>query len=472
MVGTHLLPPNLLKLFAPRPPLPYLKPTGRDPDFPLKSLSTKRAPQPIRVTDTLTQIRDERDEQERKAVEEGEKPDVKVDGQVEGEDEGLKGQGVDTDKADEAEQKLEQDEAAADEKKPTSEGGEPDSASKAKSKQKAMANDNKENPTGFTLSEEEKFQQRRRERLRRREEAMAKKYDPAADEEICGDPYKTLFVGRIPLDVTEKELLREFEIYGPLERIRLVTDPETGKSKGYAFMVYERERDMKAAYKDADGLKMHGKRLLIDVERGRTVKGWKPRRLGGGLGGRIKKLKGGVPAPDPIASFGPPGFGGPGGFGPPGRGGFRGGFGGGGFGGRGGGGFGGRGGFGGPPRGGFGGGRGGFGGGYGGPPGGGMPPPGGYGGRGGFQGGGVGYSGMGGGGGRGGYGGGGGGGMGPPGGGGGAPGFQGVSAPDSGYGSRGGGEKRGYGEGPGGGGGYGGPPGGGYGGGEEKRMRY
>lgn len=29
---THLLPPNLLKLFAPRPPLPYTKPVGRDLD--------------------------------------------------------------------------------------------------------------------------------------------------------------------------------------------------------------------------------------------------------------------------------------------------------------------------------------------------------------------------------------------------------------------------------------------------------
>lgn len=30
--GTHLLPPNLLKLFAPRPPVPYARPLGRDPD--------------------------------------------------------------------------------------------------------------------------------------------------------------------------------------------------------------------------------------------------------------------------------------------------------------------------------------------------------------------------------------------------------------------------------------------------------
>jgi U1 small nuclear ribonucleoprotein 70kDa len=32
MPGTHLLPPNLLKLFAPRPPLPYSRPLDRDID--------------------------------------------------------------------------------------------------------------------------------------------------------------------------------------------------------------------------------------------------------------------------------------------------------------------------------------------------------------------------------------------------------------------------------------------------------
>ena len=40
-----------------------------------------------------------------------------------------------------------------------------------------------------------------------------------------------------------------------------------------------------AAYKHADGKKIDGRRVLVDVERARTVKGWLPRRLGGGLGG-------------------------------------------------------------------------------------------------------------------------------------------------------------------------------------------
>ena len=37
-----------------------------------------------------------------------------------------------------------------------------------------------------------------------------------------------------------------------------------------------------AAYKHADGKKIDGKRVVVDVERGRTVKSWKPRRLGEG----------------------------------------------------------------------------------------------------------------------------------------------------------------------------------------------
>lgn len=67
-----------------------------------------------------------------------------------------------------------------------------------------------------------------------------------------------------------------------------------------------------------------GKRILVDVERGRTVRGWKPRRLGGGLGGRPKK------EPESFGRGPPAGGGGGGG------GGMRGGGMGGGFGGRGG----------------------------------------------------------------------------------------------------------------------------------------
>ncbi|CAA2958788.1 U1 small nuclear ribonucleo 70 kDa-like [Olea europaea subsp. europaea] len=110
------------------------------------------------------------------------------------------------------------------------------------------------------------------------------KYDPNSDPNISGDPYKTLFVARLNYETTESRIKREFEAYGPIKRVRLVTDRETSKPRGYAFIEYMHTRDMKAAYKQADGKKIDNKRVLVDVERGRTVPNWRPRRLGGGLG--------------------------------------------------------------------------------------------------------------------------------------------------------------------------------------------
>ncbi|EPQ54285.1 RNA-binding domain-containing protein [Gloeophyllum trabeum ATCC 11539] len=375
MPGTHLLPPNLLKLFAPRPPLPYTRPVDRDID-------RVRPKNVSGVGHILAQLKEDKT--------------TELMNQGEGE-EGME------------------------------EGEEP----------------------AFTLAEETKRQLRREERKKKKTEefkAALAAYKPADDPEAVGDPYKTLFIARLHKNATESDLRREFESFGPIERVRIVRD-KRGRSRGYAFIVYERERDMKAAYKESDGLRIMGKQILVDVERGRTVRGWKPRRLGGGLGGRVK------PEPAGFISGPPPGRGGGfrGGLGGGGRGfgdrgGGRGGFGdrggGRGFGDRGGGFRGGRGGFGGRGGGGF---RGGFDGGrdeFGG----GGRGGGGFGGRGGFRGrgGGIGYQSGG--------------------------GFH--DGPPNGYGGQGDGP--GFGGPPGGGfggggGGYGGPPGGGYGRGDLKR---
>ncbi len=48
----------------------------------------------------------------------------------------------------------------------------------------------------------------------------------------------------------------------------------TGKPRGYAFVEFEHKNDMKTAYKMADGRKIEGRRVLVDVERGRTVPNW------------------------------------------------------------------------------------------------------------------------------------------------------------------------------------------------------
>ncbi|KAH7162366.1 U1 small nuclear ribonucleoprotein of 70kDa MW N terminal-domain-containing protein [Dactylonectria estremocensis] len=148
-------------------------------------------------------------------------------------------------------------------------------------------------------------------------------YKPNEDPNVRGDAFKTLIVARLSYDADERDLEKEFGRIGPIERIRIVTDTHAHEKpnkkqkphRGYAFVVFEREKDMRAALDSCDGLRIKDRRIKVDVERGRTVKGWKPRRLGGGLGGR------GYTRSMPSRPMGPGGFsGGGGGF----RGGFRG----------------------------------------------------------------------------------------------------------------------------------------------------
>ncbi|ODO09736.1 hypothetical protein I350_01952 [Cryptococcus amylolentus CBS 6273] len=376
---SHLLPPNLLRLFAPRPHPPFLKPLTRD--------ERSRGPNKLSGVAHLAQ----------RIKEEAEDAEVKLGMEV-----------AEKEKAAQASEDVKPD--VADAVKEEGEDGEVKEVVEESGKKRKKA---KDKIAEMGVIGEEAVKMRKELRKKRQEEYKKnaeKTYKPQDDPSAIGDPYKTLFIARLSKKATETDLQREFEMYGPIERIRIVRDRK-GKSTGYAFIVYERERDMKAAYKDAEGIPVHHKKILVDVERGRTVKGWKPQRLGGGLGGRPKPIP--VEAAPVLAPSG--GFrGGRGGFrggarGGGFRGGFqggnRGGFGGGdrgfngggdrgGFGGRGGfrggfqgnrGGFGGdRGGFGGGDRGGFQGGRGGYGANQGGAPGG-FGGDSGYGGGGGFQ---------------------------------------------------------------------------------------
>ncbi|GIL87042.1 hypothetical protein Vretimale_14182 [Volvox reticuliferus] len=149
------------------------------------------------------------------------------------------------------------------------------------------------------------------EEAEREAREKAKTFDPNKDPKIEGDPYKTIIVARLSYDVTDRKLRREFEEYGPIKRVRIVSDKQ-GKPRGYAFIEFEHKADMKEAYKAADGKKIEGRRILVDVERGRTVENWKPRRLGGGLGapGREpkppkKQRPGALPVASPVVGAPP-----------------------------------------------------------------------------------------------------------------------------------------------------------------------
>jgi RNA recognition motif-containing protein len=148
---------------------------------------------------------------------------------------------------------------------------------------------------------------------------------------------KRLFVGNLSWDTQEDDLIAAFEKDGrQVTSARIMTDRDTGRSRGFAFVEMATDEDAQAAIQAMDGVEVDGRAIRVNEAEER-----KPRAGGGGGG-----FGGG--------GGGRGGFGGGGG-----GGGGRGGFGGGGGGGRGGfgggGGGGGRGG-GGRDRGGFGGG--------------------------------------------------------------------------------------------------------------------
>ena len=72
-------------------------------------------------------------------------------------------------------------------------------------------------------------------------------------------------------------------MYGAIKKVRIIQGQD-GKPRGYGFVEFEREKDLRAAYRDADGRKIDNRRIVVDIERARIQTTWRPRRLGGGRG--------------------------------------------------------------------------------------------------------------------------------------------------------------------------------------------
>jgi cold-inducible RNA-binding protein len=89
---------------------------------------------------------------------------------------------------------------------------------------------------------------------------------------------KKIFVGNLDFGATEDSLRSLFEPYGTVERVNLVTDRETGRSRGFAF-VEMAEGDANKAIAALNGTKVGGRALNVNEARpeGRARRGWFPR---------------------------------------------------------------------------------------------------------------------------------------------------------------------------------------------------
>lgn len=73
-----------------------------------------------------------------------------------------------------------------------------------------------------------------------------------------------VFVGGIPYDLTEGDLLAVFAQYGEIVDVNLVRDKGTGKSKGFAFVAYEDQRSTTLAVDNLNGAQILGRIIRVD----------------------------------------------------------------------------------------------------------------------------------------------------------------------------------------------------------------
>jgi RNA recognition motif-containing protein len=139
-----------------------------------------------------------------------------------------------------------------------------------------------------------------------------------------------IYVGNLPYNATEEDVTGLFAAHGPVERVKIITDRETGRSKGFAFVTLGDQSQLNAAIEALNGYDYQGRALRVNAS---EPKEFKPG--GGGGGGFGGERRGG-------GGGGYKGGGGGGGYGGDrrgGGGGYKGGGGGGGYKGGGGGGY-------------------------------------------------------------------------------------------------------------------------------------
>ncbi len=100
---------------------------------------------------------------------------------------------------------------------------------------------------------------------------------------------KNLYVGNLPHSTTEADLRAVFEPYGALEKVSLVTDRETGRSRGFAFVEMTDAGEAEKAIAALNGTELGGRTLTINEAKpksDRARSGGRQRFDGGGGRGR------------------------------------------------------------------------------------------------------------------------------------------------------------------------------------------
>src|SRR5688572_14873723 len=91
---------------------------------------------------------------------------------------------------------------------------------------------------------------------------------------------RKLYVGNLPYSATEQSLREAFTASGTVDSVSLITDRDTGQSKGFAFVEMASDREAQAATEAMNGKMLDGRQIKVNEAKPRENRG------GGGGGNR------------------------------------------------------------------------------------------------------------------------------------------------------------------------------------------
>lgn len=97
-----------------------------------------------------------------------------------------------------------------------------------------------------------------------------------------------IYVGNLAYRTTEDDLRNVFEEFGNVDQVDIITDRETGRSKGFGFVEMTDPQEGQAAIDALDGTEVSERTLRVNEARPRQ-----PRSGGGGGGGNYRGGGGG-----------------------------------------------------------------------------------------------------------------------------------------------------------------------------------
>ena len=96
-----------------------------------------------------------------------------------------------------------------------------------------------------------------------------------------------LYVGNLSFSTTEDALQAQFGTYGQVDEVAVITDRDTGRPRGFAFVTMSNDDEARAAVEGLNGTDLDGRTITVNEARPKTEGGGRggPRGGGGGGGG-------------------------------------------------------------------------------------------------------------------------------------------------------------------------------------------